>query len=56
VLDIPPDCDKITMQHYRPLHPQVIEAMGRVLDGRRDDEFVFERLSFQYGFGIMMFD
>ncbi|MGB9372167.1 MAG: hypothetical protein WCB79_09605 [Halobacteriota archaeon] len=47
VLDIPPDCDKIKMQHYCPLHPQVVDAMLPVLDGQSDDELVFEQLSFQ---------
>ena len=37
---------KIRMQHYCPLHPQVIEAIAPVLEGRRDDERVFEQLSF----------
>ena len=47
VLDVLPDCDKIKMQHYCPLHPQVVEALLPVLEGRRDDERVFEQLSFQ---------
>jgi integrase len=47
VLDVLPDQDKIRMQHYCPLHPQVVEAMLPVLDGRGDDELVFKQLSFQ---------
>jgi hypothetical protein len=34
VIEILPWQDKIRMQHYGPLHPQVVEAMLPVLDGR----------------------
>jgi integrase len=34
--------DKIKMQHYVPLHPQVIRAIQRLLDGKSDDSEVFE--------------
>ncbi|MGA3198814.1 MAG: hypothetical protein ABSD89_05350 [Halobacteriota archaeon] len=47
VLDIPPKCDKIRMQHYCPLHPQVVGVIAPLLDGRDDDKFIFEQLSFQ---------
>jgi integrase len=47
VIDVLPWQDKIRMQHYCPLHPQVIEAIKSVLEGRRDDERIFEQLSFQ---------
>jgi integrase len=47
VLDVLPEQDKIRMQHYCPLHPQVVEEILPVLDGRRDDEPIFEQLSFQ---------
>ncbi len=47
VLDIPPKCDKIRMQHYCPLHPQVIDAVAPLLDGRDDNEHIFEQLSFE---------
>jgi integrase len=47
VLDVLAEQDKIRMQHYCPLHPQVVEAMLPVLDARRDDKPVFEQLSFQ---------
>ena len=46
-VDILPEQDKIRMQHYCPLHPQVVEAMLLVLDRRHDSETVFEQLSFQ---------
>ena len=46
-VDILPEQDKIRMQHYCPLHPQVVEAILPVLDRRRDSETVFEQLSFQ---------
>jgi hypothetical protein len=47
VLDIPSDCDKIRMQHYCPLHPQVVEAITPLLDSRDDDEHIFEQLLFE---------
>ena len=47
VLDVLPWQDKIRMQHYCPLHPQVVEAIEPVLKGRRDDQLVFKQLSFQ---------
>jgi integrase len=47
IVEVLPQQDKIRMQHYCPLHPQVVKAMLPVLDGRRDDELVFEQLSFQ---------
>ncbi len=34
--------DKIKMQHYVPLHPQVIDQIQPLLDGRSDDEPLFE--------------
>ncbi|MGZ4942465.1 MAG: hypothetical protein ACXV5P_09265 [Halobacteriota archaeon] len=34
--------DKIKMQHYVPLHPQVIRAVQPLLEGRTDDERMFE--------------
>ncbi len=36
--------DKIKMQHYVPLHPQVIEAIQPLLE-RRDEEAMFEYIS-----------
>jgi integrase len=47
VVDVLPWQDKIRMQHYCPLHPQVVEAILPVLDGRPDDALAFEQLSFQ---------
>ncbi|MGA8070623.1 MAG: hypothetical protein WB946_03900 [Halobacteriota archaeon] len=47
VLDIPPESDKIRMQHYCPLHPEVVDAVAPLLDGREDDEHIFEQLSFE---------
>jgi hypothetical protein len=48
LLDIPPKCDKIRMQHYCPLHPHVVEAIQPLLsDGQSDDEYIFKQLSFE---------
>ena len=47
VLDVLPEQDKIRMQHYCPLHPQVVEAMMPLLDGRPEEEAVFKQLLFQ---------
>jgi len=35
------------MQHYCPLHPQAVDAIVPLLDGRSDDELIFEQLSFE---------
>jgi len=37
--------DKIKMQHYVPLHQQVIQAIQPLLEGRSDDELMFEYIS-----------
>ncbi len=37
--------DKIKMQHYVPLHPQVIQAIQPLVEGRGDDELLFEYTS-----------
>jgi hypothetical protein len=47
VLDILPDQDKIRMQHYCPLNHQVLEAVAPLLDGQRDDQPMFNQLSFE---------
>ncbi|MFZ0011881.1 MAG: hypothetical protein WAL97_08265 [Halobacteriota archaeon] len=47
VVNIFPEQDKIRMQHYCPLHPQVVEAILPLLDGRQDNTPIFEQLSFQ---------
>jgi hypothetical protein len=46
VLDIPPECDKIRMAHYCPIHPQAVDAIIPLLDGRSDNASIFEQLSF----------
>jgi CRP-like cAMP-binding protein len=38
--------DKIRMEHYVPLHQQVISAIKPLLDARRDDEPMFQYNSF----------
>jgi integrase len=38
--------DKIRMEHYVPLHSQVVDALKLLLDGRADDELMFEYTSF----------
>jgi hypothetical protein len=38
--------DKIRMEHYVPLHPQVVDAVTPLLDGRRKDEPMFQHGSF----------
>jgi hypothetical protein len=34
------------MEHYVPLHPQVVEVLRLLLKGRVDDELMFEYYSF----------
>ena len=46
VLDIPSDCDKIRMQHYCPLHPQVVDAVKPLINGQSDNALMFEQPSF----------
>jgi integrase len=46
VLDIPSDCDKIRMQHYCPLHPQVVDAVKPLVNGQSDNACIFQQLSF----------
>ncbi|MGZ4929174.1 MAG: hypothetical protein ACXV76_13025 [Halobacteriota archaeon] len=46
VLRVEPSQDKIRMEHYVPLHPQVIEAIQPLLNGRQDDELMFQHGSF----------
>ena len=38
--------DKIRMEHYVPLHPQVVDALKLLLDGIADDKLMFEYNSF----------
>jgi len=46
VLRVEPSQDKIRMEHYVPLHPQVIEVIQPLLSGRHDDELMFRHGSF----------
>ena len=46
VLRVEPSQDKIRIEHYVPLHPEVIEAIRPLLDGRHDDELMFQHGSF----------
>jgi len=47
VIDIQSWEDKIRMQHYCPLHPQVDQAILPLIDGRSDDEKIFKHLAFE---------
>jgi hypothetical protein len=42
VIQVKASQDKIKMEHYVPLHPQVVEAIQPLLEGRRDDTLMFE--------------
>jgi hypothetical protein len=46
VLRVEPSQDKISMEHYVPLHPQVVEAIQPLLDRRLDEELMFHHGSF----------
>jgi integrase len=46
VLRVEPSQDKIKMEHYVPLHPQVIKSIQPLLRGRRDAELMFHHGSF----------
>ena len=46
VLRVEPHQDKIRMEHYVPLHPQVVETIQPLLNGRQDDELMFQHGSF----------
>jgi hypothetical protein len=47
VLDILPEQDKIRMQHYCSLHPQVVKAAMPTLNDQTDDNPMFKQLSFE---------
>jgi len=47
VLHVQSDQDKIRMAHYCSLHPQVIEAILPLVDGRVNDEPMFTHLVFE---------
>ena len=46
VIHVKASQDKLRMEHYVPLHPQAVEALKLLLDGRADDELMFEYNSF----------
>jgi hypothetical protein len=46
VLRVEPSQDKIRMEHYVPVHPQVIESIQPLLIEKKDDQAVFEHGSF----------
>lgn len=46
IVHVEPAQDKIRMEHYVPLHPQVIDALQPLLDGRMNDERMFAYNSF----------
>jgi len=46
VLHVRSSQDKIKMEHYVPLHPQVIDALQSLLDGRGSDKLIFSYNSF----------
>jgi integrase len=46
VIHVKASQDKIRMEHYVPQHPQVVEALKLLLDGRADDKLMFEYNSF----------
>jgi integrase len=42
IVEVQSSQDKIKMQHYVPLHPQVIQAIEPLLDDNRDDKPLFD--------------
>jgi hypothetical protein len=46
VLRVESSQDKIRMEHYVPLHPQVVETIQPLLNAKKDDEAVFQHGSF----------
>lgn len=47
VLRVEPSQDKIRMEHYVPLHPQLAGVMGGLCDGREGAESMFILESFR---------
>jgi len=47
VLFVEPAQDKIRMEHFVPLHPQLAVVMESLSDGREDSEFMFMPESFR---------
>ena len=46
VIHVESQQDKIRMAHYVPVHPQVVEAANPLLDGRKDNKYMFQYYSF----------
>jgi len=46
VIHVESQQDKIGMAHYVPVHPQVVEAANPLLDGRKDNKYMFQYYSF----------
>lgn len=46
VLRVEPSQDKIRMEHYVPLHPEVVKAIQPLLIEKKDDQAVFDHGSF----------
>ncbi|MGZ4864868.1 MAG: hypothetical protein ACXV39_09585 [Halobacteriota archaeon] len=46
VVEVLAEQDKIRMQHYCPLHPQVVDAVSLLLDKRTDDKAMFTHEAF----------
>ena len=42
VLHVKSSQDKIRMEHYVPLHPQLIDSLHPLVESRPDDDFMFE--------------
>jgi integrase len=42
VVQVKASQDKIKIEHYVPLHPKAVEALKLLLDGKADDELMFE--------------
>jgi hypothetical protein len=47
VINVLPEQDKIRMQHYCPLHPQVVDALSPLPGSQQDSEPIFKQLSFE---------
>ncbi len=46
MLEVLAEQDKIRMQHYVPLHPQVVEAALPLVETRRDEKVMFTHEAF----------
>jgi hypothetical protein len=47
VLHVTPNQDKIRMEHYVPLHPDLREILMQLVFGKEDNEHVFEFVGYQ---------